>query len=261
MKKRYVRWSALGLVAATIFACSQARLAQGAQLTGTVTTTTTPINLTTLGSADWAYWQGTTLAKHAQKASPVITLGAMNQVGTYSLFDFGGSTGISYTWSDGNPGNPGGAVGSGDGIIQAVANQGAAVGEGFSINVHADQLTRTLRLYLGEFDADGVLTATLSDGSAPVLVLDNGATFTAGTVNKTFEINYAAASPDQMLTLTWLVDTFNPAQSNSNIFIAGATLSPAVGRVVPEPVSLAVWSVLGTGLLGVYVFSRQKKTR
>lgn len=257
-----MRCRTMGMLVLLTFAGVPVAFVEASELSGSVATTTTPINLTTEGSADWAYWQGTTLANHAQKASPIVTLGAMSQVGTYTISDFGGSTGITYNWSDGNAGNPGGAAGSGDGIVQAVQSLGTDIGEGFRITAPADQITRTISLYLGEFDIDGVLTATLSDGSEPVLILDDQAGTSGGTaLNKTFTIDYAASAPDQMLTLDWTVDQFGTLSANSNIFIAGATLSPAVElQAVPEPASVLIWAALGV-MCCAYVGYRKRRSR
>ncbi|WP_406285515.1 hypothetical protein [Streptomyces sp. NBC_00209] len=81
---------------------------------------------------------------------------------------------------------------------------------------------RRLRIHLGAWSAEGELTATLSDGSAPVW----RGTFDAasGSAYGTAELRFAAASPQATLTITYQVGTSHSAAGDGNVTLHAATL-------------------------------------
>ena len=102
---------------------------------------------------------------------------------------------------------------------------------GFLITVPADTTTRTLNLYVGGSNSRGMLTAQLSDGSAPDFV-DTGFSST-GQYDVVYTLNYHAASAGQQLTVVWTL--FSGA---GNVTLQGAALA---GQRILHPPSGCVW--------------------
>jgi hypothetical protein len=94
-------------------------------------------------------------------------------------------------------------------------------GTGFQLTLPADTTLRTLRLYVGLWDAQGRLEVTLSDSSAPALT-DTSLINQTATSNGLYTLTYQAASAGQTLTIRWTVEaSFN---SYGNVTLQAATL-------------------------------------
>jgi hypothetical protein len=170
-----------------------------------------PINLTALGTDDWAHWGHTSTTSFEHKA------GIAQQISNYTLPN-GGATGhyalysSGYSWSDGTP------------IAGATSPYGVYItgqGHAFRLTVPADNLaTRTLRLYVGQYQVATQLSATLSDGSAAPYsdTFDIGLKASA----RYYTINYRAGSPGQTLTIVYTLTADN---ATGNIQLHAATLS------------------------------------
>lgn len=209
--------------------------ADGALLTGTVTSygvSNFSVDLTTLGSADWAYWDGGALARADYKNVP-SSISDLTLIGSPTPSDFGGRWGGLYTWSDGT--NDLNSPPNQYGMTQAFGD----INEGFRLTVPADTTPRRLVLYLGTASATGQLTATLSDGSAPPFVNSQSA-----LAMHSYAIDYQAGSAAQTLTLDWIKTEVSGGQSN--ILIQAAAL-----QVIPEPSTFIIWSLLGA--LGITI--------
>ena len=152
-------------------------------LTGSMTNSLTSVDLTSVGSSDWAQWPGNyRKATGGGKISDRVLIGGIAK--TYA-------DARTMTWRDGSP------------VATGSTNNGESMsgnGSGFQISAPADTTTRTLVVYLGAASATGTLNAHLSDGSA----VDLNASF--GTKNKRWDglytISYRAASAGQTLTVT-----------------------------------------------------------
>ncbi len=175
-----------------------------------------PVDLTSAGTEDWAIWgsanggTSTSLAPNDRKAgsneisdltdidpaptAPLRGLGQFNCPSTCPPFLF--------NWSDGTQSA---SASDAQGGLQHDGEQTqvvSSVGKGFSFDVPADQTTRTLTVYVVTNRADGQLTASLSDGSAPVFQ----SPLPAATDERSgiYTITYAAASAGQTLHVQWL---------------------------------------------------------
>lgn len=114
-------------------------------------------------------------------------------------------------------------------------------GNGFEITVAADTTPRTLQLYVGTLSADGVVTAFLSDGSAPPAT-EVGGTGPPQTNTTLYTINYSAASSGQTLTVRF---TLNTDQGDGQVTLIGAAVNgsssgplgtaPQVTGISPNP--------------------------
>ncbi len=161
----------------------------GGSLTGSfVAGSTSTYNLTTLGTRDWAHWNGTYIHKSSGggQISDVHRIGGGNY-GTFS------EAGRNISWTDGTPT----AGGTND---QAYIWCNNTQDAGWTFAVPADTTSRTLNvLFGGATGATVTISAHLSDSSAPDVQSTQtitGATLSLGT------FTYAAASATQTLTIT-----------------------------------------------------------
>ena len=145
------------------------------------------VNLTSEGSSDWAHWSG---YDHKSSGGSKISNYAVVGTGSASSYSIDGR---ACTWSDGTPTASGSNK---DGIYIT------GVGKGFQITVPADLTQRTLKVYAGGWTSGGILTASLSDGSAPNYI---DSSFSAnGRYDVIFTLSYKAASAGRLLTVKWV---------------------------------------------------------
>jgi hypothetical protein len=120
---------------------------------------------------------------------------------------------IGYTWTGGTPTVS--ATNSKTGLYTS------GLGNGFKITVPADVSSRTVKVYVGVYNAQGRLTATLSDNSAPAYT-DSTLTATGDTSsNGVYTIIYKAGSSGQNLTLTFTVIQDN---GSGNVTLQSVTM-------------------------------------
>ena len=227
----------------------------GGSLSGSGNSLSTPVNLTTVGTADWVHWGDSAL----NPAALIRKSGVSPQINTLTVFD-SKNTLKTYpddmrplSWSDGTPvaGNSSDTNG-----IDVYYPQ-----NGFSFTVPADGTQRTLSVYVGGYQSAGTLTAHLSDLSFPDFV--DTTTDTTGMSTLTYDRNYtltfSAASPNQTLTVSWL-----SASGNGNVNLSGAALSGAPAAAVPTvwidapvagaslsgTVGISGWAIENTSVVG-----------
>jgi hypothetical protein len=225
-----------------------------AEISGSLTTGPNyDVNLTSLGTEDWALWgyasggTSTSLTPNVsmEGGSGISALTYLNPnsqplrgLGQYAI-------NYEYTWTDGNT-----VTSASDawGGLQADsgAGPGLGVGEGFSFTVPASTTVQVLTVFVDEHLGVGQLTATLSDGSAPAYI--NSSIPTGDNSPGDYTIDYSAASPGQTLTVTWEETSYSSTYDNPAIY--AVTLSE-----VPEPSTLAL---AGLGGLVLLLFRRRK---
>lgn len=179
----------------------------GGSLSGSVAIAAASYNLTTLGTSDWAHWNGTYIHKSSGGAqiSNVTPIGG----GTYGTFH---DASRSITWTDGTP------TGSGSNDPNYIWCNSAA-NSGWSFTVPASTASRTLHVICG--GASGAtmkITAHLSDGSAADYVDIESS---AGIFTEEYTFTYAAASASQTLTIT--VSHTNSGSPSSDLVAAWLT--------------------------------------
>ena len=182
-------------------------------LFGSVTCDSSNVNLTAVGTVDWAKWPG-----YVHKASG----GA--QISNFSVSGSGATQVASYTRamisSDGTP-----VISGSDQSSVVVAGNGNQ----FRISVPADTTQRTLYVYVGGTDSAGRLVAHLSDGSAPDYV---NALSGAGNYDVVYMLTYKAASAGQQLIVTWA-----QASDTGSVTLRAAALSFTTPSPVPPPIT------------------------
>ena len=177
------------------------------------------INLTANGPLDWVHWGLDWEDSVDRKAMPQTEIGNFIAFGpaTYETYVYQFSDNYNgYSWNNGTPN-------------AAVTNTTTGVwvynydpfGTGFQFSVPADTSLKTLRVYVGAFNARGCLIASLSDASAPnytntsLVNLSNGP---AGV----YTIKFAAASLRESLTISWTLT--NAVGDIPNVTLQAATL-------------------------------------
>ncbi len=239
------------LLAAAVLALSPT-VSQAGMVTGTVSNTgVTNRDLTFEGSADWAIWgfansgTSTSLTPDDRKnggdgisALTDISNGTpLRGLGQFGFFAH------SFDWTDGTPVvSITGALG---GLQHFTSSTGPnPVGEGFSFQVPASPQHRRLRVYVATHVGTSTLTASLSDGSAPDFVQDQGNNVSANLPG-VYELHYAADSSGQTLNVRFVLTQGTGAKdSNAQVHAVSLTLP---SRIASTP-SL---SVFGLSLLGV----------
>jgi hypothetical protein len=192
----------------------------GSYLAGTFAPTVTAVTLTSSNAIDWAHW-GT-----FPDVPLVTSLGILpdfSVIGTVSPVQFSDGE-IEYSWTDGD------LVAGTDRTTTGVSVTGA--GNGFHLSVPAGTAATTLLLYVGAWEAQGQLTASLSDSSANVFA-DSSVDIVAANgdhhVNGTYTLTFQATQPGQTLNIDYILQTDHGAASSlaGYVSLQSAVLLPA----------------------------------
>jgi CSLREA domain-containing protein len=173
------------------------------------------VDLTSAGTADWAIWgtgSSTSLSPDQRKsgAAQISSLTDIPHAGA-PLRGLGQFTPgsvppsphpFAFSWTDGAP------TASGTQVRAGIQHDGqpltGANGAGFSFTVPADETTRTLKVWVALNQASGQLTASLSDDSAADYAQSYGTSGADNFLGAVYTIDYAADSPGETLTVTWV---------------------------------------------------------
>jgi hypothetical protein len=199
-------------------------------LIGSAATAPATVDLTALGTLDWADWgvlSGNPPNYLEQKA------GGTNQISDITLIGPGpngpftyDNALVAYSWSDGTP-DPS-ISGTTTGIYFNDMNNG------YQITVPADTTNRILTVYAGGWNCQVQLAASLSDSSAPRFISPSLTCSTAQAADA-YAIEFAAGSPGETLTVSVYCLT-----AGGNCTLMAATLQEA-------PVSLQ-FGLVGSSL-------------
>ena len=191
----------------------------GGVLSGSSATPPTSVQLTNEGSVDWAHWGMNTAIDFNRKAGVSPQISNFTSVAGGSALRYTANP-TAYTWTDGTP------TASASNIATGLYLSGQ--GQGFRITAPADTTVRTLRVYVGAWQAQAQMLAQLSDGSA-VDYVDTSLVHTSGPVTlRVYAFSYSAASGGQNLTVTFT----QMNATSGNINLQAATLSG--GAVTPD---------------------------
>jgi hypothetical protein len=188
------------------------RAAGTGSLSGTEGSQPTLVNLTTEGTLDWVYWYnvGTTII-FEHKSTATQSISNYTVVGKNPVSFAKRAT--VFKWTDGTPK----ASGFMDKGLYV-----AGLNNGFQLTVPASTSPQTLKVYVGVTNAQGKLTATLSDNSASSYT-DSSLNITSGTELGMYTITYNAASSGQTLNITFIVQAKQP-NVTSRVILQAATL-------------------------------------
>src|SRR5258705_2513499 len=192
-------------------------------LNGSFSATPATVNLTTEGTTDWTHWGLNLPNDFDHKAGVTQQISNCTIVGSAILYQYSDKP-SSYSWSNGTP--TGSANNTTTGIFIA------GVGNGFQITVPADTTSKTLKLYVGLWRAQGKLEASLSDGSAPTFT-NTSLSNTSATSIGVYSISFQAASSAQLLTIKYTA--LNSYDESGNVTLQAASLAiGATGNIPPS---------------------------
>jgi len=201
-----------GLVATADDLIATVNLASSGVLSVSLASPGTSVDLTAEGTIDWAHWGLNSQSSFDHRAGVPQKISTFTQIGS-GVVQRQRASPTSYSWTNGTPNLS--VTNTPSGVYRV------GTGTGFQFTVPADTNLRTLRVYLGLWDAQGRLEVTLSDGSAPAF-LDTSLVNQTDTSNGLYRIDYRAASAGQTLTIRWTVQaSFN---TFGNVTLQSATL-------------------------------------
>jgi len=169
-------------------------------------------NLTSEGTLDWKQWGLNQATDVNHKAGVTPQISDVILVGNGKVGD-DQTNPINFTWSDGTPSQ----VNGGTGAIYI-----SGLTDGFSITVPATTTLRTLRLYVGANQAEGLFTASLNGVAREDATLDMTHNPTRTSDNGVYTISYSSSVPNQRLTITFTELAANA--SAGYILLEAATL-------------------------------------
>ncbi|MBI5716280.1 MAG: putative Ig domain-containing protein [Burkholderiales bacterium] len=188
-------------------------------LTGSASGAVTALNLTTLGTADWAHWGDPGVT------GPVRKAGGGNLIGDYALAAAGPAVAYpddmrAMSWSDGTP------VAASAGNLNGLYIDGA--GNGFVLTLPAGTASRTVTIAVGGWNSGGSLRATLSDGSAADYV--DTTTTVAEQYVRTYTLTYNASVAGATLQVRWTMSS-----GTGNVTLNAVALGTATAPVNQAP--------------------------
>lgn len=150
-------------------------------------------NLSIEGEQDWTHWGLNGITPNRKQGANLIS--ECTIIGTDEPQKTSDNP-MMYGWSDGNP------TRYVDNTRTGIAVEG--VNNGFALTLPADTTMRVVRIYVGVDDAQGLFTASLSDGS--------GATYSDSSLRNwrntsigVYTLTYQANQPGQYLTISYLL--------------------------------------------------------
>jgi CSLREA domain-containing protein len=200
-----------------------------------------PVDLTAAGTSDWALWGLNSAGDQPPSAlTPSETKSNGNrQISDLSIVNGNGDpirgfgafddslVPFNFSWTDGAP--DAGAQNAHAGLT--APDTSPDTGAGLSFKVPASTAPRTLTIWTSAHYADGVLTAHLSDGSAPdfnqtIHAVQGDFANVGENAPAIFTLHYRAASAGQHLTVTWTQTADNNcAPGCEDIVLYAAALS------------------------------------
>src|ERR1044071_9326382 len=209
-----------------VFGWTGIRSASAATLTGSFTPIPRgdAVDLTAEGPLDWVHWGRFTASSVDRKAGVTPRIPPFTPIGRNGPYQYADNFN-GYSWSDGGP-------------TSTVTNTTTGVwmwgrSNGFQLDVPAGISTSVLKVYVGTFGAEGKFTADL--GGTSLKYSDESISNISNGPGGYYTLTYAADSPDQTLTIKYVVDSvMDPA---GNVTLQAAALS-APGVNHPPIVSI-----------------------
>jgi hypothetical protein len=190
----------------------------GGSLSGSMAQPPASVNLTTEGTADWGHWGLITNTTFNHKDGVPQQVSNFTKIGDNEVQRLDDNY-TGYSWTDGTPTIS--ATGSKTGVfITGVAN-------GFSLSLPADTTTRTVKVYVGLYGAQGNFQAYLSDFSAPAYT-DTSLENVFGNSYAVHTLSYTAASSGKTLQIRYRAKALYDADFG-NVTLQAATLAGGGG--------------------------------
>lgn len=251
MKYGVLSKSLLAAAALVALGCVGAQAqADSINVTQTPASTTPNVNLTTQGSIDWFYFDGTTsttatVAGAGTLVQKDVTTHAITPPAVGAGGWNAGTAAQKFSWTDGTP------IATGSDAVgfthtDPVSSTSTSSDTSFSFTVTADGNEQTLIVAAGSYGykIPASVTDTYTLGSSTPMSVTN--TSTGGTTWWYDTVNFQGTA-GETLTVN-LAASANPGSSSGGkVLLAAATLSDA--SPVPEPASLGLMGIGGAALL------------
>jgi hypothetical protein len=218
-------------------------------LTGSGSSSSASVNLTSEGDVDWVHWGDGTLNRKSG-VSPQLSSYAVIGSGIVSTYN---NDPRPISWTDGTPTQS--STNNTNGIYIS------GLGQGISFTAPADTTLRNLVVHVGGWSSGGTLTAHLSDNSAPDFTDVTAAA--SGQFDRDYTITYSAGSAGQTLTVSWIMTsgasygnvTFNAAALAGSTIQAtlGTPQSTAINTAFPIAIQATVLDAAGNPVSGASV--------
>jgi Big-like domain-containing protein len=203
----------------------------GGSLAGNTALPPSDVDLAAEGTADWAHWGLISSNSFDHRACVPQQISNFTKLGANKPERYADNF-TAYSWSDGTP------IASTNGTKTGVFTYGLT--NGFLLTVPADTSTRTLKVYVGLYGAQGDFQAYLSDFSAPAYTdMSLGSVF--GNAYAVYTLNYAAASAGQTLTIKYTPKTLYDGDFG-NVTLQAATLSGGSAPTTNSPRTVSIIS-------------------
>jgi hypothetical protein len=185
------------------------------------------VNLTTEGTGDWIHWGGRTSSSADRKAGVVPQISDVTLLADRGAETFGDNY-TGFTWTDGIPTAQ--MTNDKTGIyVPGLTN-------GFDLGFPADRNSRTVKIYVGLYAAQGRFQAWLTDFSARAYASTSLSNF-YGNDYGAYTLTYAAASAGQVLRVRYTSrDVFDFDFGNVTLQAASMAGQPVSSN--PLPVTL-----------------------
>ncbi len=223
----------------------------------------TLVDLTATGTEDWIKFgngenNSTSFLNTTKIGNPVFLPATLAPLGTapdgsVELIAFTGQQNLNFTWSNGNFGMYNG-TGPVDTVVTETVDPPAnsyPIGIGATFQALAFGQLQSMDVYVQGFDANMLITATLSDGTTTSTVVTPSQNPPSDPSNDyalgDYHILYSGAGQ----TLTISVLTQDPRTTGTQAAFANAGFFAATVAIVPEPstATLALLALLPLGLL------------
>ncbi len=197
-------------------------------LSGAVTTSSTAVNLTTAGAADWVHFDSTTVLN--RKIGVAAKLSTYTKIGTGTVSNYNDDP-RPMSWTDGTP------TASSTSNLNGVYIGG--VNNGFQITAPATSTDSTLIVHVGGWKSGGKLTASLSGATDYVDITPTA----VGQFDRNYTITYKGTGN---LTIKWVMNT--STAGSGNVTLAGASLSVASPPPPPPPSGPVLSAILASNI-------------
>jgi len=181
-------------------------------LTYTYAVAPTHVNLSTEGLRDWAHWGLYDQNSFNHKAGVPSQIGNYTAIGSDPVWNYTDNWTL-YSWNSGTP-------------VASVTDTPTGVyitgrNNGFEVRAAADTTIKTLKLYVGAWQAHGLLRAYMSDFSTPIDI-DSSLDNTVNALGAVYTLRYQAGAPGQSLIARYTV--LSTHDSYGNVTLQAATL-------------------------------------
>jgi hypothetical protein len=194
-------------------------------LAATVAKSTYDIDLTQEGTRDWIAFGYLNLDGNNEsfitKTGVTNELANYGKIGEFNALRSLGSP-VLFSWSDGPASDPTLQTNT---RIMFPQEQGLEASEGIRLTIPADDVEKTLKVYLGAYSMEGIVTVSMEDGSVPAYTTTLSSVLDEIHETWVVTVDFAAPSGSQSNLIVEYLRGADVGVPNGHINIAAATLA------------------------------------